>query len=85
MESRMTEFGYETHTDFLFPAPHVLYGIARLIDLGAQLDLYNESLSPAEADYLALYSDWMSIGKDFKSVILEELHSRKDEIFASAR
>ncbi len=84
MGTRATEKEYETHTDFLFPTPQALYGIARLIDLGAQLDLYIESSGPAEADYLALYSDWMSIGKDFKMAI-EELYPTEDEISTSAR
>lgn len=84
METQTAENEYETHTDFLFPSPSVLYGIARLIDLGALLDLYNESLSTTEADYLALRSDWMSVGKDFRAVI-KELYTKEDEISMSAR
>jgi len=63
-------------SDFLFARPSVVYGIGRLLDLGAFLDLYNESLTPAMADALALYSDWNIIGNDMRSAfeaVLKEL------------
>ena len=56
-------------SDFLFAKPSVAYGIGRLFDLGAVLDLYNESLTPALADALALYSDWSIIGNDMRSAL----------------
>lgn len=56
-------------TEFLFPRPSVLYGIARLVDLGAQLDSYNFAITPDEADSLALYSDVFMVGSDFRAAI----------------
>ena len=51
-------------TDFLFSQPSFLSGCARVLDLGAQLDGYNESPSPASADARAMYADWLAVGKD---------------------
>jgi hypothetical protein len=48
----------------LFPLPSILSGVARLLDLGAQLDEYNISATPREADVRAMYSDWRAIGED---------------------
>ena len=61
----------ETLTGFLFPNSNAIYGIARLIDLGARLDLYNESISPAEADCIAIYSDWIMVRKDLEAALSE--------------
>lgn len=52
-------------TDMLFARPSVLYGIARLLDLGAVFDIYNEAPSPEEADAWAIYSDWGMVAQDF--------------------
>jgi hypothetical protein len=64
-------------SDFLFPKPSIIYGFARLLDLGATLDVYNESPAPALADWLALYSDWTIVGDDmrdaFKKVLEESM------------
>ncbi len=64
-----------TLTEFLYPTPSVLYGIGRLMDLGAELDSYNFSLTPEEADAVAIYSDWFMVGTDFKAAIQECLSS----------
>ena len=49
---------------FLFAEPCFLCGMARSLDLGAQLDSYNHTLSPAQADQLALFSDWTMVAND---------------------
>jgi len=61
----------ETMTDFLFPQPSALMGAARSLDLWAQIDSYNEVATPAEADALALYSDWRAVGEDLQGAIRE--------------
>ena len=69
-------------TDFLFAMPSPIYGIGRLLDLGAQLDSYNESLTAAIADFLALSSDWRIVGQDLESAFratLDELLAVKDQ------
>lgn len=60
-------------TDFLFAKPSALYGFSRVFDLGAQLDLYNESPTPAVADFLALFNDWWMVGNDLKAALEHEL------------
>ncbi len=59
-------------SDYLFARPHCLYGIARLVDLGATFDEYNTSSTDEEADARAIYSDWLSAGKDIR-VALDQL------------
>lgn len=56
-------------SDYLFARPCWLHGIARLLDLGATFDEYNDSNTGQEADARAIYSDWLSVGKDIKSAI----------------
>ncbi|MBY0460112.1 MAG: hypothetical protein K2V38_22580 [Gemmataceae bacterium] len=38
--------------------------MARLADLTGQLNRYNRSPSPAEADALAMWADWSAVGAD---------------------
>jgi hypothetical protein len=51
---------------FLFARPSLFEGVARVLDMGNTLTEYNSALSPAQADALALYSDWAAIGQDFR-------------------
>lgn len=60
---------YESGTmgsDFLFVRPSFVRGVARLMDIGGTLDrtAYNFSESPAEADTMALLSDWQVLADD---------------------
>ncbi len=59
-------------TSFLFATPSFLEGLARTLDLGATLDEYNSSITPEQADYLALKNDWQVIGNDFANAIEQE-------------
>jgi len=45
--------------------PSFLEGIARIFDVGNTLNEYNSCLTPEQADFLALYSDWRAIGLDY--------------------
>lgn len=56
---------------FLFIQPTMLRGIARTLDLWGNLDSYNISRSPAEADYLALLADVSAVKRDLIYSILE--------------
>ncbi|HKR66647.1 MAG TPA: hypothetical protein VJZ00_23170 [Thermoanaerobaculia bacterium] len=58
-------------TDFLFVQPSVLRGVGRLLDFWGQLSQYNFSVSAAEADIIALRSDWEMIAQDFRSGLSE--------------
>ena len=56
-------------SDHLMAQPSALSGAVRLVDLLGQLDTYNISLTPRQADAIALYSDWRVIGQDLWQVM----------------
>ncbi len=43
--------------------------MARVLDLGNTLTEYNKSLSPDEADVLALRADFRAVGRDMRAAI----------------
>ena len=49
-------------------------GVARVLDIFGNQDIYNENLTPREADSQALYSDWASVG-DHLVIAAQELAS----------
>lgn len=65
---------------FLCARPSFAEGVARILDFGGTLNEYNRSLTPEQADYLALQADWRLIGMDLGRVLDEE-----QEILASSR
>ena len=58
-------------TDYLFSYPSFLTGLARGLDLGDTLTEFNRSISGEEADIIAIESDWMAVGKDISSVMVQ--------------
>jgi hypothetical protein len=54
---------------FLFAENSFLTGLARTLDLGAQFDSYNESITPEQADAIALLVDWVMVGGDLQVAI----------------
>jgi len=56
-------------TDFLFPMPSYLSGAARTLDLFGVFDEYNQSATPTEADFRAIYNDWAMTGNDLQVAI----------------
>lgn len=59
-------------TDYLFARPSFLSGMARALDMGGTFDAYNISATPEEADAIALYNDFKTIGDDLRQAIKEE-------------
>ena len=57
-------------THFLYARPSFLGGAAHIMDLGDTLLVFNESVSPEQADYFAIRSDWMAIGDDLRNAIM---------------
>lgn len=49
---------------FLFANSSRLFGVARTLDLFALFDRYNVSLTPAQADWLALQHDAAQVYQD---------------------
>jgi hypothetical protein len=51
-------------SDFLFARGGFSAGVARALQLGGGASTYNYALSPEQADMLAIYADWRSVGGD---------------------
>jgi hypothetical protein len=51
-------------SDFLIARGGFLSGIAR--SLGGGGSLYNYAATPTQADLLALYADWRTVGEDMR-------------------
>jgi hypothetical protein len=60
-------------TDFLFPKPSSVYGLARLLDLACQLETYNTSPNGAIADAIAMLNDWSVVGGDLYKALEQAL------------
>jgi hypothetical protein len=61
---------------FLFARPSFLAGVASVLDLGGTLTEFNQSLSPEQADFVAIKADLQAIAEDFRRVISEADASR---------
>ena len=51
---------------FLYARPSFLEGVARALDVGNTLTEYNSSITPEQADWLALQADWRIVGEDLR-------------------
>lgn len=56
-------------TGFLYARPSMVEGLAHLVDFGDTLQIYNSALTPEQADYLALSSDWYVVDDDLRAAI----------------
>lgn len=56
-------------SDFLFPRPSFVHGMARTLDMWGALNVYNVSRTPQEADARAMASDWHAVGDDLNTAI----------------
>ncbi|MGD0655384.1 MAG: hypothetical protein ABSA16_13665 [Thermoguttaceae bacterium] len=54
---------------FLFARPSFFEGVGRIFDFAGTLNEYNNSLTPEQADYFAIKSDWRQIGADINQAI----------------
>lgn len=53
----------------LFARPSFWAGWAQIMDFDNTLFLYNNSLTPEQADYLALLNDWRIVGDDLRKAV----------------
>ena len=69
------------YSELLYARPTFLSGLARILDFGGTLNVYNTSKSAADADQEALLSDWYAVGDDIRDAIIEyqEVMSRSRE------
>ena len=51
-----------TRSGRLFANSSLAEGVGRVFDILGNQDIYNEDLTPQEADSKALFSDWASVG-----------------------
>jgi hypothetical protein len=68
---------------YLVANPSFLTGVARTLDLWGQLDAYNVSATPQDADALALHSDWKIVGQDLISAV--KTHQKQATVKRSVR
>mgnify|MGYP006287055409 CR=1 FL=1 len=61
--------GTKIKTDFLFAMPSFIAGAGRALDIGATMQVYNESYSSQEADAKAIATDWKMVGSDIAAAI----------------
>jgi hypothetical protein len=69
--------GHKVKTDFLVEQPSLHSGMARLFDFYGLYDAYNRCPDEAQADSMALLSDWMIVGDDIQSAMFEHQRLRK--------
>ncbi len=55
--------------DFLFARPSFFEGMARVMDFGNTLNIYNLSRNGAEADFIAIRNDWRMVAQDLKEAV----------------
>jgi hypothetical protein len=70
--------GRTNYTGLLYSQPTILQGFARTLDIGGTFDSYNVSTTPAEADWMALASDWYAVSEDFLRAMEAYKASRSD-------
>ena len=56
---------------FLVAEPSLIEGIARMLDFGNTLSMYNYSRGPKQADARAILADWITVGRDISSAMDE--------------
>ncbi len=67
-------------SDLLYALPSFWEGIARVWDIGGTLDEYNRSLTPQQADRLALRSDWIAVGEDLRAALIQAAKDGNQDI-----
>ena len=63
-------------TDFLVSSSSFFTGAGTVINLAGNFFDYNESLTPEQADTLALWNDWAMIGQDMQDVMALEFQQQ---------
>jgi hypothetical protein len=57
------------NTTFLFARPSFIEGVARVLDLGGTMQVYNDCKTEKEADLKALKKDWQAVGEDILGAV----------------
>jgi hypothetical protein len=64
-------FDMSDFSTFLFARPSFSEGVGRTMDFGNTLSEYNRSLNGEQADLIAAWMDWGTIGYDLRKAIEE--------------
>ncbi len=56
-------------SDFLFAHPSFWGGAARVLDLAGVMVEFNQSLTPEQADEIAMRADWQGVGDDLRTAL----------------
>jgi len=64
---------------FLFGSFGFFEGMARVLDLGSTMVVYNESISTEDADIRALSSDWQAVGDDLRNAMTAYAQTQEPE------
>lgn len=67
-----------SYSTILFARPSFLEGVARIMDFGNTLSVYNNSPTPEMADYLAIMADWNAVGEDMKKAMQAVVATQPD-------
>ena len=59
-------------SSFLYARPSFAEGLSRVLDFAGTVNEYNRSITPEQADYLAMFGDWQFIGMDIARALDEE-------------
>lgn len=54
---------------YLYARPSLIEGVGRIMDFGNSLNVYNETITPEQADFLAMLADWRVVGSDIQSAL----------------
>lgn len=60
-------------SSILYATPSIWEGLGRILDFGDTMTDYNYSLTPQQADRIAIRADWRAIGEDVATVINQQL------------
>lgn len=66
-------------TTILFERPSFWEGMARVLDIGNTINVYNDSTTGKEADLKAIRADWNAILSDYKKAVEEVTDEEKIE------
>lgn len=65
---------------FLFPTSSFILGVGSIMNIAGGYYDYNSSETPIDADFKALKSDWLVVGKDIKSSIENFKEDHKSQL-----
>ena len=73
---------------YLFAKRSPVTGAARLFDFWGLFDTYNHSATPTDADAMALYADWRTVGEHlweaYEYIGTEEMNNSESRIERTA-